>query len=46
LPGIKEGGSPINLLAGIIKWVRPTTPYFTGMGQKTGNIDIRVEPHL
>jgi hypothetical protein len=24
----------------------PTAPHFTGMGQKTANINIRVEPRL
>jgi hypothetical protein len=33
-------------LAGIIKQGCPTAPHFTGMGQKTANIDIRVEPEL
>jgi hypothetical protein len=36
----------INLLAEIIKRACPTGPYFTGMGQKTANIDIRVKPQL
>jgi hypothetical protein len=33
-------------LAEIINQGFPTTPHFTGMGQKTANIDIRVEPQL
>jgi hypothetical protein len=37
---------PINFLAGFIKRGCPTAPHFTGMGQKTANIDIRVEPQL
>jgi hypothetical protein len=46
LDGDVEVVPPINLLAGIIKRGCPTTPHFTGMGQKTANIDIRVEPQL
>jgi hypothetical protein len=36
----------INFLTGVIKQGCPTPPHFTGMRQKTANIDIRVEPQL
>jgi hypothetical protein len=42
----KQGGSACQLFGWYYQDRRPTAPHFTGMGQKTANIDIRVEPRL
>jgi hypothetical protein len=44
--GIKEGGRIYQSFGWDYQAGYPTAPHFTGMGQKTANIDIRVEPQL